>query len=80
MHEHPNCDGSAIGEATYADFLVFTESVSQLERGVLMSFGTAVMGPEVYLKALAMVRNVAGQEGRTIAKFTTAVFDLIPLG
>ena len=38
------------------------------------------MGPEVYLKALSMVRNVARQEGRSIAKFTTAVFDLIPLG
>jgi hypothetical protein len=37
------------------------------------------MGPEVYLKALAMARNVAHQEGRRIAKFTTAVFDLIPL-
>jgi hypothetical protein len=37
------------------------------------------MGPEVYLKALAMARNVAHQEGRRIARFTTAVFDLIPL-
>jgi hypothetical protein len=37
------------------------------------------MGPEVYLKALAMARNVAHQEGRAIRRFTTAVFDLIPL-
>ncbi len=80
VHEHPNCDGAAIGAATYTDFLVFTESVSHLEGGVLLNIGTAIMGPEVYLKALSMVRNVARQEGRSIAKFTTAVFDLIPLG
>ncbi len=38
------------------------------------------MGPEVYLKALSMVRNVAHRDDRRIARFTTAVFDLIPLG
>jgi len=38
------------------------------------------LGPEVYLKALAMARNVAHQEGRRIAHFTTAVFDLLDLG
>ena len=37
------------------------------------------MGPEVYLKALAMARNVAHQEGREIRHFTTAVFDLVPI-
>lgn len=80
VHEHPNCDGAAIGAASYTDFLVFTESVSHLEGGVLLNFGTAIMGPEVYLKALSMVRNVAHRENRSIARFTTAVFDLIPLG
>ncbi len=78
-HEHPNCDGAAIGATSYADFLIFTQSVCGLESGVLLSIGTAVMGPEVYLKALAMARNVAGQEGRSISRFTTAVFDLVPL-
>ena len=80
VHEHPNCDGASIGASSYTDFLVFTESVSHLEGGVLLNIGTAIMGPEVYLKALSMVRNVAHQQGHTIAKFTTAVFDLIPLG
>lgn len=80
VHEHPNCDGAAIGAASYTDFLVFTESVSHLEGGVLLNYGTAIMGPEVYLKALSMVRNVAHRENRPIAHFTTAVFDLIPLG
>ena len=79
-HEHPNCDGAALGAATYTDFLVFAHVVSQLEGGVFLNFGSAVMGPEVYLKALSMARNVARQEGREIRRFTTAVFDLIELG
>jgi hypothetical protein len=79
IHEHPNCDGAALGQTSYQDFLIFTEAVTKLERGVLLNFGTAVMGPEVYLKALSMARNVAHQEGRVIRHFTTAVFDLIPL-
>jgi hypothetical protein len=79
IHEHPNCDGAALGQTSYQDFLIFTEGVTKLEGGVLLSLGSAVMGPEVYLKALAMARNVARQEGRTIRKFTTGVFDLIDL-
>lgn len=80
LHEHPNCDGEALGGASYRDFLIFAQTVSQLEGGVMMCFGSAVMGPEVYLKALAMARNVAAQDGQTIAKFHTAVFDLQDLG
>jgi len=79
IHEHPNCDGSALGLASYRDFLIFAETVTTLEDGVALNFGSAVMGPEVYLKALAMARNVAYQEGRHIRRFTTAVFDLIPI-
>jgi hypothetical protein len=79
LHEHPNCDGAALGQTSYQDFLIFAETVTRLEGGVLLNFGTAVMGPEVYLKALAMARNVAHQEGREIRHFTTAVFDLLPL-
>jgi hypothetical protein len=80
IHEHPNCDGAALGEASYRDFLIFTEAVTRLQGGVFLNFGTAVMGPEVYLKALSMARNVAFQEGRQINHFTTAVFDLLELG
>jgi hypothetical protein len=79
LHEHPNCDGAALGQTSYQDFLVFAEAITRLEGGVLLNFGSAVMGPEVYLKALAMARNVAHQEGRGIRRFTTAVFDLMPL-
>lgn len=80
LHEHPNFDPAATGLATYTDFLVFTESITRLEGGVYLNVGTAVMGPEVYLKALTMARNVARQEGREIRRFTTAVFDLPSLG
>ena len=50
-----------------------------MEHGVFLNFGSAVTGPEVYLKALAMARNVAKQEGREIYDITTAVFDLQPI-
>ena len=79
IHEHPNCDGAALGQTSYQDFLAFTHSVTQLEGGVLLSLGSAVMGPEVYLKALSMARNVALQSGKQIRQFTTGVFDLIAL-
>ncbi len=79
IHEHPNCDGAALGEASYRDFLIFARTIERLEGGVLLSFGSAIMAPEVYLKALAMARNVAHQEGRRIRRFTTAVFDIVPI-
>jgi len=79
LHEHPNFDAAAFGTASYRDFLILCETVAKLEGGVFLCFGTAVMGPEVYLKALAMTRNVAHQEGRQICHFTTAAFDLIEI-
>lgn len=79
LHEHPNFDGAAAGAASYRDFLIFARAVEKLEGGVFLNFGSAIMGPEVYLKALAMARNVAHQEGRSITKFTTAVFDVAPI-
>jgi hypothetical protein len=79
IHEHPNCDGAALGQTSYQDFLIFTQSVANLEGGVLLSLGSAVMGPEVYLKALSMARNVAHQDGKKICHFTTGVFDLIAI-
>ena len=79
IHEHPNFDPAAFGTASYRDFLSVCSTVEQLEGGVFLCMGSAVMGPEVYLKALSMARNVAHQEGRRIANFTTAAFDLIPI-
>ena len=79
IHEHPNCDGRALGASSYHDFLIFTKTMEKMEGGVMLNFGSAIMGPEVYLKALSMVRNVAHQRGQVIKNFTTAVFDLVPI-
>jgi hypothetical protein len=76
IHEHPNFDGAATGEASYRDFLKFTKVVEELEGGVVMNFGSAVMAPEVFLKALSMARNVAHQQGQEIKHFATLVCDL----
>jgi hypothetical protein len=79
IHSHPNCDGAALGATSFTDFLIFARGVQDLEGGVFLNIGSAVTGPEVYLKALSMARNVARQEGKELRHFTTAVFDLIPL-
>jgi len=80
VHAHPNFDAAAWATASDTDFLVFARSVQQLEGGVFLNLGTAVTGPEVFLKALSMARNLARQQGREIRNFTTAVFDLVELG
>jgi len=79
IHEHPNFDAASFGIASYRDFLTVCDTVERLEGGAFLCVGSAVMGPEVYLKALSMARNVAHQQGRRIANFTTAAFDLIPI-
>lgn len=76
IHEHPNFDGAAAGATSYRDFLRFAAEVERLEGGVLLSFGSAVMAPEVFLKALAMARNVAARAGREIRRFDVLVADL----
>jgi phosphoheptose isomerase len=76
VHEHPNCNGGAYGDTSYRDFLRLAAHMERLEGGVVMSFGSAVTAPEVFLKALAMARNVARGEGRAIRDFATLVCDL----
>jgi phosphoheptose isomerase len=75
IHQHPECDFAALGWASGQDFKIFTASVAHLEGGVFCNFGSAVIGPEVFLKALAIARNL----GHKVDAFTTANFDLIPL-
>jgi hypothetical protein len=77
VHEHPNCNGAAYGDASYRDFLRFAHVLERLEGGVVMNFGSAIMAPEVYLKALAMVRNASRR--RRVARFSTLVCDLVSL-
>jgi hypothetical protein len=79
IHSMANCSGAALGQASYTDFLIFARAIQDLEGGVFLNVGTAVTGPEVYLKALSMARNVARQQGREIRQLTTAVFDLLDL-
>lgn len=76
IHEHPNFDGAAAGAASYTDFLYFAKIVENLENGVVMNFGSAVMAPEVFLKALSMARNVAHQKEKLIRHFSVLVCDL----
>jgi hypothetical protein len=75
IHEHPSFDGAAAGALSYRDFLTFAGVVASLDGGVVMAFGSAVMAPEVFLKALAMARNAARREGGSIS-FTSVVGDL----
>jgi hypothetical protein len=79
IHAMPNCRGAALGQASYTDFLIFTRSVQDLEGGVFLNIGSAVTGPEIYLKALSMSRNLVRQSDKQICRFTTAVFDLVSL-
>ncbi len=79
VHQAPNCDGAAYGGASYTDFLRFAKILESLEGGVVMNFGSSVMAPEIFLKALSMVRNAARRENRRICHFTTLVCDLLDL-
>lgn len=78
--QHPSADYAALSKASGDDFLIFAESVSRLEGGVFLNFGSQFFGPEVYLKALSMARNVARQENCGIRHFSTAIFDIVDLG
>ncbi|MFH1369265.1 MAG: hypothetical protein ABII64_09085 [Elusimicrobiota bacterium] len=74
VYQHPQCDGAAWGKASYNDFLKFAGLVSNLgSGGVLLNFGSAVILPEVFLKALTICRNL----GYKTHGFTTANFDMI---
>jgi len=76
IHQHPSADFAALGWASGQDFKIFTQAVCGLEGGVFCNFGSSVIGPEVFLKAISIARNL----GHTVKVFTTANFDLIPLG
>jgi hypothetical protein len=73
IHQHPSAVGMAIGEGSLLDFKNFIYSVSKLDRGVAVNIGSAVILPEVFLKAVTVARNL----GYKIDNFTTANFDMI---
>ncbi|MBQ8509824.1 MAG: hypothetical protein IJ493_07960 [Clostridia bacterium] len=76
IHQHPSCNMGNIGACSGVDFKRFCYSVSQLDGGVYLNFGSAVIGPEVFLKALSISRNL----GYPTFNITTANFDLRDLG
>lgn len=73
IHMHPAADGAAIGAATMADFYRLSSVVAKLARGVVVNLGSAVIMPEVFLKALNLARNL----GAKADKFTAADMDFI---
>jgi hypothetical protein len=73
-HTHPQANGEAIGEATHRDFRLLCSLVRGLDKGgVYMNVGSAVVLPEVFLKAVSVVRNL----GNPLTKFTTTNFDFL---
>ena len=73
IHQHPDCDGAVLGQATFTDFRLFTSVVSMLGNGgVFINIGSAVIMPEVFLKALSIAQNM----GFHVDGFTTANFDM----
>jgi hypothetical protein len=72
-HMHPSADGAALGATSYRDFELLTRLVAVLEGGVLFNIGSAVILPEVFLKALALARNL----GHRVDRFTTVNIDFM---
>jgi deoxyhypusine synthase len=73
IHMHPDADGAAIGAATMADFQRLAAVVAELSHGVVINLGSAVVMPEVFLKAMNLARNL----GRKVTDFTAADMDFI---
>ena len=73
IHMHPSFDGRATGEAAQRDFLTFCSLVSELEGGVYINLGSAVLLPEIFLKAVTLARNL----GQPLRHFTTVNMDFV---
>lgn len=74
IHQHPSFDGAATGEGSLRDFYLLAENICGLnDGGVVLNFGSAVILPEVFLKALNLARNL----GNKVKNFTAANFDMI---
>jgi hypothetical protein len=71
IHMHPSFDGKATGAAAHRDFLTFCSLVSELEGGVYINLGSAVLLPEIFLKAVSLCRNL----GNPLQHFTTVNMD-----
>lgn len=76
IYEHPMNNGAALGRCAERDFLSFAQAVAQLEGGVYMSIGSAVMSPMVFEKSLSMGQNLAIQAGAHIDNHYMVIVDL----
>ena len=75
IHMHPDADGAALGEGSLRDFRYFVSNVARLKRGVYLNCGSAVVLPEVFLKAVALARN----SGVSLEGLTTVNIDFTRL-
>ncbi|MBW1919101.1 MAG: hypothetical protein JRI81_02595 [Deltaproteobacteria bacterium] len=73
IHFHPSVDPGAVGKTSHLDFRIFAGMISKLNQGVFINMGSAVIMPEVFLKALTLVRNL----GYEVKEFTTLNMDFI---
>ena len=75
IHMHPSASGAALGEGSLRDFRYFVSNVARLDGGVYLNCGSAVVLPEVFLKAVALARN----QGRPLTNLTTVNIDFVRL-
>jgi hypothetical protein len=73
IHMHPRADGQALGDGSLRDFRTLTSVVATLDGGVYLNFGSAVVLPEVFLKAVSLARNL----GHPVQKLTTVNLDFL---
>jgi hypothetical protein len=74
IHQHPSADGAMIGKGSMKDFQIFAGQLPGIDQGgVVVNFGSAVIMPEVFLKALTIARNL----GHSVRNFVAADFDMI---
>lgn len=73
VHQHPQASGADIGETSLRDFRILAAHVGGMDRGVVLNLGSAVVLPEVFLKALAIARNL----GQEVGHLTAANFDML---
>ncbi len=73
IYQHPDCDGSILGETSLRDFRIFANHIAHLSEGVILNLGSAVIMPEVFLKALSLARHL----GNKVENFTAVVIDMI---
>ena len=74
IHMHPSANGAALGQASFNDFLIFSAAVKEMSGGVYLNIGSAVVMPEVFLKAFTIAQNL----GADLHDFVTVNLDMLP--